>query len=155
MSRVLVSACLLGQPVRYDGRAKTLEDSRLATWQAEGRVVPLCPELAAGLPVPRLPAEIEDGSGRVFDSAGADVTKSYQDAADRAVETAKAEGCAFALLTDKSPSCGVAQVYAGAFDGTLRAGRGLVAEALSQAGVRVFADHQIAALEAAMNAEER
>jgi uncharacterized protein YbbK (DUF523 family) len=58
MQRVLVSACLLGQPVRYDGGTVATEGGILACWQMEGRVVPMCPEMAGGLPVPRLPAEI-------------------------------------------------------------------------------------------------
>ena len=53
MPRILVSACLLGQPVRYDGRAKPMHDRLLATWQAQGWLVPLCPEVAAGLPTAR------------------------------------------------------------------------------------------------------
>jgi uncharacterized protein YbbK (DUF523 family) len=64
MQRVLVSACLLGQPVRYDGGTVATEGGILACWQMEGRVVPMCPEMAGGLPVPRLPAEIHgDGGG--------------------------------------------------------------------------------------------
>ena len=62
LHKVLVSACLLGQPVRYDGRASGHPDL-LQLWQAEGRVVPLCPEVAGGLPTPRPPAEIPGGQG--------------------------------------------------------------------------------------------
>ncbi|MGF2508699.1 DUF523 domain-containing protein, partial [Ralstonia pseudosolanacearum] len=47
--RVLVSACLLGQPVRYDGGTVIVEGGILARWQMEGRIVPMCPEMAGGL----------------------------------------------------------------------------------------------------------
>lgn len=60
--KVLVSRCLLGHPVRYDGGASGPYD-RLAQWQAQGRVVALCPEVAGGLPTPRAPAEIPGGQG--------------------------------------------------------------------------------------------
>lgn len=77
MERVLVSACLLGRPVRYDGRAKASPSETLKRWEAENRIVPLCPEIAAGLPTPRPAAEIEAGQsaedvlagrGRIADS---------------------------------------------------------------------------------------
>lgn len=64
MQRVLVSACLLGQPERYDGGTVATEGGILARWQMEGRIVPMCPEMAGGLPVPRLPAEIHGEGGR-------------------------------------------------------------------------------------------
>ena len=79
MSRILVSACLMGQKVRYDGGAKTLVHVQLAKWDDTGQLIPFCPELAGGMEVPRLPAEIEPGyngddvlAGRahVIDSAG-------------------------------------------------------------------------------------
>ncbi len=49
MIRVLVSACLLGDPVRYNGRDARIEDRILSIWQREGRVVPFCQDLPAGL----------------------------------------------------------------------------------------------------------
>jgi uncharacterized protein YbbK (DUF523 family) len=58
MQQILVSSCLLGRPVRYDGRAKTSDSTLLAQWQAEGRLITVCPELSGGLSVPRPPAEI-------------------------------------------------------------------------------------------------
>lgn len=79
LPKVLVSACLLGQPVRYDGRASGHPDL-LQRWQAEGRVVPLCPEVAGGLPTPRPPAEIPGGQGgEVLDGLAQVVTVSGED----------------------------------------------------------------------------
>ena len=138
MKRILVSACLLGHPVRYNGAAKTLSDRHLERWAAEGRLVSVCPEVAAGLPTPRAPAEISPrvtaqqvlaGQGRVLDTTGADLTPTFMDAAQRAVADAQRMGCQWALLTDGSPSCGTSFIYSGRFDGVRRAGRGVVAEA--------------------------
>ena len=53
MEKVLISACLLGERVRYDARDAALQDDILARWQREGRIVASCPEMAGGLPVPR------------------------------------------------------------------------------------------------------
>lgn len=60
--KILVSACLLGQPVRYNGAGKPLTHAALARWRAEGRVVSVCPEVMAGFAIPRAPAEIADGA---------------------------------------------------------------------------------------------
>lgn len=157
MIRILVSACLMGQPVRYDGRAKTVHDQRIDHWRDQGRLVTICPEMAAGMPVPRAPAEIVPGgtaaqvlrgTSAVHDNTGLDVTEPFVAAANLAVRTATEHGCQLALLTDRSPSCGSQRIYGGAFDGALEAGRGLVAEALVAAGVEVYSEHQIDDLEA-------
>jgi uncharacterized protein YbbK (DUF523 family) len=163
VSRILISACLLGQAVRYDGRGKALDDPRLARWQAEGRLVPLCPEVATGLPVPRAPAEIEvggtgaavlDGVAGIRAADGADLTAAFEAGAELALELARREGCRFALLTDGSPSCGSTRIHAGGFDGTRVPGAGVVAALLSRAGIEVFAPDRIDALEAALMAAD-
>ena len=152
MKRILVSACLLGRPVRYDGTAKTLVDDHLERWTSEGRVVNFCPEVAAGLPTPRPPAEITvghsaddvlSGRGGVRDVHGNDVTLAFVAAAERAVEEAQRTGCRWALLADGSPSCGTSFVYSGRFDGVKRSGQGIVAAALCANGLDVFAPADI------------
>ena len=160
--KILVSACLLGRPVRYDGQAKTLHDDLLERWRAEGRLVPLCPEVAAGLPTPRAPAEIEPGRtaddvladrGRVLDSQGNDVSGAFRRGAEIALETARANTCRFALLTDGSPSCVSQRVYDGSFSGTTLSGQGVVAALLTRHGIRVFSERDIAALAEAVKTD--
>lgn len=152
MTAILVSACLLGQKVRYDGAAKTLADERLSRWAANGWLRPICPELLGGLPVPRLPAEIEpghdgasvlSGQGRILDLHGGDVTDAFMQGASIAVAQAQKHGCKYALLTEASPSCGTDVIYSGHHDGVRRAGMGVVTAALVQAGVQVFSSEQI------------
>ncbi|AHM03992.1 Purine nucleoside phosphorylase [Roseibacterium elongatum DSM 19469] len=159
MQPILVSACLLGRPVRYDGRAKPLQAPLLARWQAEGRLIPICPEVAAGLLTPRPASEIApgddaaavlDGHGAIRTRDGADVTAAFVDGAAQTVALARHHGCRHALLIDGSPSCGSGFVYSGRFDGLRQPGRGVVAEALIRAGVAVFAPAQIAQLAAAL-----
>lgn len=151
-AKILISACLLGRPVRYDGRGRLLRSDFLARWQAEGRLVPLCPEIAGGLPTPRPPAEIVPdangadvwaGRAAIRDIASRDVTPAFMDGARIAVELAKAQGCRFALLTEGSPSCGVDEIYSGHHDGQRRAGQGVVAAALSAHGIAVFPDTRV------------
>src|SRR3954469_14264878 len=85
MERILVSACLLGRPVRYDGTGRRSDDALFALWRDQGRLVSVCPEVDGGLPVPRPPAEISgglgadvlDGRARVLTRDGADVTAHF------------------------------------------------------------------------------
>lgn len=152
MTAILVSACLLGQKVRYDGTAKILADDRLSCWSRNGWLHPLCPELLGGLSVPRLPAEIVpghdgrsvlSGEGKILDIEGGDVTAAFVKGARIAVAVAQKHGCTFALLTEASPSCGRHVIYSGHHDGMRRAGMGVVAAALEQAGVQVFSSDRI------------
>ena len=135
---LLVSACLLGAPCRYDGRAKPC-----AAVQALARdyaLVPVCPEQLGGLSTPRSPAE-RRGDG-VYTAAGADVTAAYRRGAEAAVATAQTHGCRAAILKEKSPACGVRRVYDGAFSGTLCPGEGVAAESLRRAGVMVYSEEE-------------
>lgn len=153
MRRVLVSACLMGRRVRYDGRAKPVEDDVVARWRAEGRLVVHCPEVAGGLPVPRPPAEIEPGAtaadvlagrARILTPEGRDVTAHFVDGARAALATARAHGVAVAVLKESSPSCGVHRVYDGAFGGNRVPGEGVTARLLADGGVAVFTEDEIA-----------
>ncbi|VYU61518.1 DUF523 domain-containing protein [Metakosakonia massiliensis] len=161
-SKILISACLMGFQVRYNGREKADLRQTLERWQKEQRLVIHCPELAAGLPVPRRPAEIIAGSGdevmrnaaRIQENNGEDVTAHYQLAAWLALETARKEGCCAALLTDGSPTCGSRAIYDGTFSGTQRAGMGVAAALLSAHGIRVFSHQQLPELVDFINARE-
>ena len=162
-SRIFVSACLLGHAVRYDGRAKPLAHPLIEQWRGEGRIVTMCPEMAAGLPVPRPPAEIEPGAdaaavlagtARIRENTGGDVTEAFLSGADLAVDLALNSGCRYALMTDGSPSCGSRHVHAGRFDGTRIEGTGVVAARLKGVGIRVFAESEIEELRATIEREE-
>ncbi len=163
MHRILISACLIGRPVRYDGAGKPLADHRVDGWLAEGRLVPLCPEMLGGLPVPRPPAEIVGGDGgdvlagraAVVTATGEDVTAAFLAGAAAALDLARREGCGHALLIDRSPSCGSLAIYDGSFSGRRTPGAGVVAALLVANGIAVFADCQLDCLVAAMEACER
>lgn len=146
-----MSACLLGAPVRHDGGDKLVDDPRIERWRAEGRLAPICPETAGGLPVPRPPSERQ--GRRVATKAGGDVTEFFERGAAAAVETALREGCRFALLKENSPSCGANFIHDGSFSGRKIVGRGVAAEALAAAGVMVFSERQLDELEAAIGQE--
>ncbi|MEU1727897.1 DUF523 domain-containing protein [Actinomadura sp. ATCC 39365] len=152
MQRILVSACLMGRRVRYDGGAKTSADALLAGWRAEGRLVVFCPEVTGGLPVPRPAAEIEGGAGgaavlsgdaRVLASDGSDVTAEFVAGARAALAAARAAGIRLAVLKEGSPSCGALAVYDGTFGGRRVPGQGVTTALLEAHGVRVFTEDQL------------
>jgi uncharacterized protein YbbK (DUF523 family) len=161
-NKILVSACLMGFKVRYNGSEKATLQETLARWKQEKRLVVHCPELAAGLITPRPPAEIVAGNGhdvmqgnaRIVENTGQDVTAHYQLAAWLALETAQREQCCAALLTDSSPTCGSQVIYDGTFSGTQVEGKGVAATLLEAHGIKVFSHAQIPQLIAWMNARD-
>lgn len=160
MERILISACLVGRPVRYNGTEKSHDSvETISRWQDEGRLVLLCPEVAVGFPTPRPPAEIigetDDcngetvlsGNARVLENEGADVSELYIQAARDTVDFAERHGCLHAVLTDGSPSCGSTFIYDGSFTGNRKPGMGTTTAALRNAGVRVWPETAIAELD--------
>lgn len=138
--KLLISACLLGMPCRYDGAAKPCREAIRLKQVFD--VVPICPEQMGGLPTPRVPAE--RCSELVITKDGRDVTKAFAEGAKKALELAKAHGCKAAVLKERSPSCGCGKIYDGTFTGTLTDGDGITAKLLKEAGIEVIGESQIA-----------
>ncbi|MGI9624118.1 MAG: DUF523 domain-containing protein [Acidimicrobiales bacterium] len=151
MRKVLVSGCLNGRPIRFNSTNVAVESDIWDRWESEGRLVAFCPELAAGFPVPRAPAEIVgstasvvlEGRGRVEEDNGTVVTDMFVAGARSAAQRAMAEGCVVAVLTDGSPSCGTTYTYDGTFTGGTVEGMGVTAQLLQNHGLRVFPEGQI------------
>lgn len=134
---ILVSACLLGLPCRYDGRS--VPCPALVKAAEKGvRLVPFCPEIYGGLPTPRVPAERQ--GGRVVTRDGRDVTAEYRRGAEEALRLCRLFGCAAAILKEKSPSCGGGRIYDGTFTGALVEGDGVTAALLRANGIRVVGE---------------
>lgn len=151
IKKVFVSGCLNGPAIRFNRTSVDVESEIWDRWEAEGRLVSFCAELAVGFPVPRPPAEIVGGEGSnvlagaatVKEDTGRDVTELFVSGAEMAVARALATGCAVALLTDGSPTCGTTYIYDGSFGGGTKAGMGVAAEALVRNGIAVFPEDQI------------
>ncbi len=135
-SPVLVSACLLGVPCRYDGNAQPSE--RMLALAASRSVIPVCPEQLGGMPTPRPPAERKQD--RVVTQSGEDVTEAFTRGAIEALRLARLFGCRAAVLKSDSPSCGCGRVYDGSFTGTLVPGDGVTAALLKKNGVSVVTE---------------
>ena len=136
---ILISACLLGVRVRYDGQSKTNGDA--VKLLKDHHLIPVCAEVMGGLPTPRVPAERV--GERVVNREGTDVTRQYERGAEEIVRLAKMYGCTLAILKERSPSCGHGAIYDGTFTGTLTHGDGVLAQRLIEAGVRVIGESEI------------
>lgn len=146
--KVLVSACLLGQPVRYDGQSMGIVSDWLRELGAEGLVLAFCPEVAGGLPIPRPPAERQ--GELVVTESGLDVTAEFARGAALALETCQQQGIRFALLKEGSPSCGSGRIYNGRFEGQSVAGEGMTTALLRRHGIAVFSEDQLLELASAL-----
>lgn len=109
--KILISACLLGIPCRYDGKAKPQPWAEALA--ARHDLVPVCPEQLGGLPTPRTPSERR--GDRVVMNTGADVTEQYRRGAEAALRLCRLTGCEAAILKERSPSCGCGEIYDGSF----------------------------------------
>lgn len=130
--KILVSACLLGRNCKYSG-GNNLDENVVAFVQGH-EVVPVCPEEAAGLGIPRVPMEIVDGI--LINKEGVMVDEPVRRAVANIVEENR--DADLAILKSRSPTCGVKQVYDGTFSGALIDGSGVLAQALKEAGIRIM-----------------
>ncbi|MBQ7389620.1 MAG: DUF523 domain-containing protein [Clostridia bacterium] len=139
MESILVSACLLGTPCRYDGKSKANPD--VLALSESYNLIPVCPEVAGGLPTPRVPSErIGD---KVMMRDGRDVTDNYRCGAQEALRLCRLHNIKIAILKERSPSCGKGEIYDGSFSGVLTARDGVTAELLTKEGIRVIGESEI------------
>ena len=135
--KILVSACLLGRNCKYNGGNN--HSAAVIDFLKGHEVIPVCPEVLAGLGTPRTPIEIVQGEVKTKD--GKSVDKALRQAvAQILAEHPDAEA---AVLKSRSPTCGVKQVYDGTFSGTLRDGSGILAQALLDAGIKVIDSEEV------------
>lgn len=137
--KILVSACLLGRNCKYNGASNYCE--KVVQLEKERKVIPVCPEVLAGLPVPRTPIEIVNGI--VTDRDGNVVDAAIRKAVAHVLAMLEEEEIEYAVLKARSPTCGVHQIYDGSFSGTLIDGAGVLAKALMDAGYRVIDDEEM------------
>ena len=131
--KYVVSACLLGRNCKYNGGNNY--DEKIVAFLKDKEVIPVCPEVLAGLGVPRTPIEIVDGVLR--DRDGNCVDEALRDAVQQILNQISSENIQCAILKSRSPTCGVRQIYDGTFSGKLIDGSGALAQALKDAGYKV------------------
>ena len=132
--KIMVSACLLGENCKYDGGNNRNE--ALLEMIAGHEVIPVCPEVSGGLPVPRVPVEIVNG--RAVNRNGEDVDSAFRKGAEKVLEIAERERPDLIILQSRSPSCGVNEIYDGSFTGKKIPGRGVFADLAVSADYKVI-----------------
>jgi uncharacterized protein YbbK (DUF523 family) len=146
---ILISACLVGFDVKYDGSNNFNEV--ISEWFATKKAIPVCPEVLGGLSTPRDPAEIVggdgndvlDGKAKVITKYGKDVTDAFLKGAHETLNIALETGATTVILKERSPSCGGTMIYGGEFNGQKKAGHGVTAALLKKNGIKVFSEENI------------
>ena len=136
---ILVSACLLGNNCRYDG--KSVPCRQVMDLAQKHRLFPVCPEQMGGLPTPRLPSEIVNG--KVLRSDGVSVDGEYRRGAEAALKTVLDNGITLAIMKSASPSCGNGRIHNGRFDGGMTDGDGITTALLREYGITVINETEL------------
>ena len=151
MEKILISACLAGDLVRYDARRVPVEDMWIKSLLQKEIFIKCCPEVTGGMDTPRPPAQIVGGDGydvlagraKVLDVNGRDVTGFFLLGAESSLSMAKNMNVRAALLKEKSPSCGSGSIYDGSFTSALIPGAGVTAALFVENGINVFSEKEI------------
>lgn len=149
---ILISSCLAGLKVRYNGTDSL--DERIQRLVLENKAITVCPELMGGFSTPREPAEIIggdgedvlDGEARVVEKSGRDVTELYVKGAYATLQKAIEIGATKVILKEYSPSCGSAMIYNGDFNGTKLIGVGVTTALLRRNNIEVFSEEDVSEL---------
>ena len=142
MERILISACLVGDNVKYNGgnNKSPLIDKLLEKYE----LIPFCPEVEGGLRTPRSPSERKDG--RVINKEGQDVTMAFEKGAELAFNICLFLKIKKAILKERSPSCGSKEIYDGSFSNKVIPGMGVTAAYLKEKGIEVYTENDIDSL---------
>ncbi|MCG6191163.1 DUF523 domain-containing protein [Maribellus maritimus] len=134
----LISSCLVGVNCRYNGTSTS--DASLIKLIEGGKAISVCPEVLAGLPIPRESCEIitEFQSVKVKSKSGSDFTKEFKTGATKVLDICKQRKITTAILQSRSPSCGFGKIYSGKFDGKLVEGNGLTADLLFKNNIKIY-----------------
>lgn len=143
---IIVSACLLGLNARYDGT--TNAHDMLQKYSSLGKFIPVCPEQLGGLPTPRVPVEIMDGTGQdvllgrsvVQGEQGEVVTPQFIQGATEVLKIVRMFKVTAAILKERSPSCGVNNIYDGSFTHRIKLGQGVTAAILREHNIPIYSE---------------
>lgn len=138
-TKIIVSACLLGENCKYNGGNNKCDD--IIALAEKFEIIPVCPECFGGLPIPRVPSEIKDG--RVYSKTGEDLTDAFLSGAEQTLYIAKEANAPCAVLKENSPSCGFGKIYDGTFSGNKIDGNGITAQLLYDNEIQVFGESQV------------
>ncbi|WP_440603032.1 DUF523 domain-containing protein [Bacillus sp. GB_SG_008] len=143
---IVISACLAGIACRYDGNDNLV--TKIQELLEKEETILICPEVLGGLPTPRTPAEIVGGNGddvlngtaKVIDQNGNDVTEIFIAGAYEALNQIKDLNPEYIILKERSPSCGSSVIYTGEFNGQKQNGYGVTTALFRRHGFTVISE---------------
>ena len=139
MEKILISACLVGDNCRYDGKNNL--NNKIEQLLEKYELIPFCPECEGGLPTPRKPSERLGEKVVMVD--GHDVSFQFERGAELAFNICLAMKIKTAILKENSPSCGTHKIHDGSFSGKMIDGMGVTAEYLKRKGINVISEAEI------------
>lgn len=139
MKKILVSACLLGKNVKYNGGNN--HNDLVISLSKDYEIIPICPEVDGGLSCPRCPSEII--GNKVINKVGKDVTNEFVLGANKALKIAKENNPEFIVLKENSPSCGVNYIYDGTFTSNKIKGQGVTTKLLKENGFKIISENEL------------
>lgn len=146
---ILVSSCLLGECCKYNGGNN--KNSKVVEYLKNNHILPVCPEVLGGLPIPRPPAEIIGGDGfsvlegkaRVVNSEGIDVTTEFLIGANKTLMQCIENKCKMAILKANSPSCSSKKIYDGSFTSKKICGVGVTSALLLNNNIEIYSEEDM------------
>jgi uncharacterized protein YbbK (DUF523 family) len=142
--KLLISSCLLGNLVKYNGDHNGLHREILLRLKEKYDLYSVCPEVDGGLPTPRIPCEIISTDPiQIHNKNGEDKTQEFLKGAKIALEVCKKEDIKLALMKANSPSCSNSQVNDGTFTKTRIDRLGITAQLLQDHGLKIFNENEI------------
>jgi len=146
----LISACLLGLRCAWSGDDRYRNNRAVELAKLE-TLIPVCPEQMGGLPTPRVPQEIQGGTGddvldnkcRVINKKGQDVTAEFIKGAEETLKIAQQLNIKEFIAKSRSPSCGCGQIYDGTFSGKLLDGDGVTTALLRRNDLRIILEEDL------------
>lgn len=139
MEYILISACLIGANVKYNGKNNYIE--LVEKLKQKYELIQICPEVLGGLSIPRDPSEIK--GDKVISINNNDVTANFMLGANKALELAKKYNITKAVLKDGSPSCGNTYIYDGTFSKKKIDGFGITAKLLIENNINIYNEFEI------------
>ncbi len=139
MEYLLISSCLLGNNVKYNGKNNYIKEVELL--KNKYNLIVICPEVMGGLPIPRIPSEILND--KVINKEGKDVTIHFNKGREEAIKLVKKYNIKKALLKEGSPSCGSHYIYDGTFSGNKIDGVGVTTKKLIELGLDIYSEKEI------------
>ncbi|MGE5398260.1 MAG: DUF523 domain-containing protein [Chitinophagales bacterium] len=143
---IMVSACLLGTSCKYNGGHNL--NQAVASYLKDKPIILICPEMLAGLGIPRNACEIQGGDGhdvlsgkaRVVSLSGKDLTAEFIMGAESCLNLALLNEVSTAILKERSPSCGCRQIYDGCFSNSIVKGSGVTASLLEKNKIKIMSE---------------